>query len=70
MLSPLSFWQHWPSLNATHVGQPNVAAAVDVKGSGEEDGGGDGEDNDDELENVFAGEIEPPCVDCTAVLSS
>ena len=52
MLNPLSFWQHWPSLNATQVGQPYV----NVGGRGEDDGEGD--DIDDELENVL-GETEP-----------
>ena len=55
MLNPLSFWQHWPSLNATQVGQPYVKFG----GRGEEDGEGD--DIDDEFENVF-GETEPETI--------
>ena len=71
MLNPLSFWQHWPSLNATQVGQPNVGAG------GRGDAEGEGEDKDDELENVL-GEAEPQkvtesvvacVVECNAVSS-
>ena len=56
MLSPLSFWQHCPSLNATQVGQPFVK----LVGRGDDDG--DGEDMDDEFENTF-GETEPDNVE-------